>query len=553
MKNIINIFKEDLEKIVLELVIDVEPTVEINKTGIQSDFSTTLALMGAKKIGKNPKELAELIKEKLLAVNNYDEVEVAGPGFINVKMKKKLLSSVIQKISAEKSTYGVQPRRNQIINIEYVSANPTGFLHVGHARNAVNGSVLEEIFKADGYEVQTEYYVNDAGNQINILAVTVFVHYLNLLGINAVKPENSYGGDMYDEVAGYLIDEFGDKFKTVTFSDAMINNQEVHQIFRKKSVDHFSYLIKQQLKDFGVVIEHWSSEQAMYDEKEIDKMLELYQGLGATYKKDNALWLRTTDFGDDKDRVLVKSDGTYTYIVPDLATHHIRIQRTKADKLINVWGGDHHGYIQRMRAGLALLGHDPKILEIEMVQMVRLIKDGAEYKMSKRKGTAVWLVDIQEMVGKDGLRYMLASKASSSHMDLDLDLIQQKNASNPIYYAQYATARCNSILKQAREKEITVNIENSELLSTPKEAELIVTLDNFGEVIKSASKNRAPQIICEYIQSIAKQFHSYYSDTKIIDENNILLSSVRLGLVAAVLQVLTNAFNLIGIEVLEKM
>ncbi|WP_027063127.1 arginine--tRNA ligase [Mesoplasma seiffertii] len=553
MKNIINIFKEDLESIAKELGIEAEPIVEINKTGIQSDFATTLALMAAKKLGKNPKELAEVIKTKLLNINNYEEVEIAGPGFINVKMKKDLLSSVVKKIAEEKNNYGQQPRRNKIMNIEYVSANPTGFLHVGHARNAVNGSTLEEIFKADGYEVQTEYYINDAGNQINVLAVTVFVHYLNLLGIDAVKPENSYGGDMYDEVAGYLIDEFGDKFRDVTFSDTMINDDEVHQIFRKKSVEHFLTLIKQQLQDFGVVIEHWSSEQAMYDEKEIDRMLALYEKLGATYEKDNAVWLRTTDFGDDKDRVLVKSDGTYTYIVPDLATHHIRIQRTKADKLINVWGGDHHGYIPRMRAGLALLGHDPEILEIEMVQMVRLIKDGVEYKMSKRKGTAVWLVDIQEMVGKDALRYMLASKASSSHMDLDLDLVQQKNASNPIYYAQYATARCNSILRQAKEKQISPSFEISELLVTAKEAELIVTLDNFGEVIRSASKNRAPQMICEYIQSVAKQFHSYYSDTKIIDESNLPLSKARLGLVIAVLQVLTNAFNLIGIEVLEKM
>jgi arginyl-tRNA synthetase len=230
--------------------------VEINETGVKSNFATTLALMAAKKLGKNPKELAEVIKEKLIEMNNYDEVEIAGPGFINVKMKKTLLSSVVKKIELEKNNYGQQPRRNKIINIEYVSANPTGFLHVGHARNAVNGSVLEQIFKADGYETQTEYYINDAGNQINVLAVTVFVHYLNLLGIEAIKPENSYGGDMYDEVAGYLLDEFGDKFKDVTFSDTMINDEEVHQIFRKKSTQHFLDIIKEQLKDLGVVISH---------------------------------------------------------------------------------------------------------------------------------------------------------------------------------------------------------------------------------------------------------------------------------------------------------
>nr|WP_026389682.1 arginine--tRNA ligase [[Acholeplasma] multilocale] len=553
MKNVIDIFKQDLKTVALSLGIEADPIVEINKNGVNGDFSSTLALMAAKKLGKNPRELAEIIKSELEKTGNYETIEVAGPGFVNVKINKVILNGVIKKIMTEESEYGKQPRRNKVINIEYVSANPTGFLHVGHARNAVSGSTLEKIFEADGFDVQTEYYMNDAGNQINILAVTVFVHYLQALGIDAQKPENSYGGDMYDEVAAYFVDEFGDKFKDVTFSDTKINDEEVHQIFRKRSVEHFTDIIKEQLADFGVLIPHYSSEQAMYDEHEIEKMLDLYAKLGATYEKDGALWLRTTDFGDDKDRVLIKSDGSYTYIVPDLATHHIRIQRTGAEKLINVWGGDHHGYIARMRAGLALLGHNPDILEIEMVQMVRLIKDGQEYKMSKRKGTAVWLVDIQEMVGKDALRYMLASKSSSSHMDLDLDLIQQKNASNPVYYAQYATARCNSVLRQANEKGFTANINTGAALETAKESELLVTLDNYAEVIKAASKNRAPQMICDYIQLVAKQFHSYYSETKILDENNRELSEMRLALVSAVLQVLQNAFALIDVNAVEKM
>ncbi|AVN60553.1 arginine--tRNA ligase [Mesoplasma entomophilum] len=553
MDNIINIVKDDLKTIAKKINITKEPIVEINKNNIDSHFSTTLALMSAKELKQNPVQLAETIKQELMQKDYYDQIEIAGPGFINIKLKTKLLSRAIKNITTLKEAYGKNKSKNEIINIEYVSANPTGYLHVGHARNAVTGSVLEEVLKFDGYEVQTEYYTNDAGNQINILAVTVFVHYLWALGIEAEKPANTYGGTFYDDLANTLIEKYGDKFKNLTFTETAISDVEVHQIFRKEATEYFLAEIKKQLKDFGVVIDHYSSEQEMYDTNQIEKLLEEYKEKNATYEADGALWLKTTEFGDDKDRVLIKKDGSLTYIVPDLATHNIRIDRTKADVLINIWGGDHHGYIQRMRAGLQLLGHNPDILEIEMVQMVRLIKDGQEYKMSKRKGTAVWLVDIMEMVGKDALRYMLASKSSSSHMDLDLDLVQQKNATNPVYYAQYATARCHSILNQAEQKNIKANLEETNLLSNKKEIELLLTLDNFNQVIQMAAKNRAPQLICEYIQTVCKQFHSYYADTKILDEKDLPISEARLGLVLAVLQVLTNAFTIIGVSALETM
>ncbi|ATZ21798.1 arginine--tRNA ligase [Mesoplasma tabanidae] len=553
MDNIINIVKKDLKEVAKKLGIVKEPVVEINKNNIDSHFSTTIALMSAKELKQNPIQLADSIKQELIKKEYYDQIEIAGPGFINIKLKTELLSTTIKNISTLKEAYGKNGNKNKIINIEYVSANPTGFLHVGHARNAVTGSVLKEVLKFDGYEVQTEYYTNDAGNQINILAVTVFVHYLWALGIEAEKPANTYGGTFYDDLAKTMIEKHGDKFKSLSFTETIISDSKVHQIFRKEATEYFLAEIKNQLKDFGVVIDHYSSEQEMYDTNQIEKLLQEYKEKNATYETDGALWLKTTQFGDDKDRVLIKKDGSLTYIVPDLATHNIRIDRTKADILINIWGGDHHGYIPRMRAGLQLLGHNPDILEIEMVQMVRLIKDGKEYKMSKRKGTAVWLVDIMEMVGKDALRYMLASKSSSSHMDLDLDLVQQKNATNPVYYAQYATARCHSILNQAEQKNIKANLEKNNLLSNKKEIDLLLTLDNFNQVIQMAAKNRAPQLICEYIQTICKQFHSYYADTKIIDEKDLPTSEARLGLVVAVLQVLKNAFKVIGVSALETM
>ncbi|ATZ17472.1 arginyl-tRNA synthetase [Williamsoniiplasma luminosum] len=550
---VIDIFRSDLVEILKEMQVDLEPIVEINKGKENGHFSTTIALMLAKKMGKNPKDLATIIGDKLSQKDYYSSVKIAGIGFINVEVKTDLLSTIILNIMNQKDNYGQNEQKNYIINLELVSANPTGWLHLGHARNAVTGDTLKRVWEKDGFNVQTEYYTNDAGNQINVLAVTVFVYYLNMIGVKAELPSVAYKGEAYDEVATMFVAEYGDKFKDIKFTDTQILDQEAHDIFRYKSVAFFMDIIKQQLKDFDVEIEHYSSEQEMYDKHELEKTLELYKEKNATYEKDGALWLRTTDFGDDKDRVLVKSDGTFTYILPDLATHRIRIERTKADKLVNVWGGDHHGYIARMRAGLALLGARPDILDIEMCQMVRLVKDGQEFKMSKRKGTAIWMVDLIELVGKDALRYMLASKSSSSHMELDIGLIQQKTSSNPVYYAQYATARCNSILNQAKEKNIQPKFEKTTLLNHEKEIQLLITLDNFSDIVRIASKNKTPHLICEYIQLISKQFHSYYSDTKIINEEEMELTQYRLGFIQSILQVFKNTFDLIGIEVMTKM
>ncbi|ATZ16542.1 arginyl-tRNA synthetase [Entomoplasma freundtii] len=550
---IVDVFKADLKESTDSMGLESQPVVEINKSNIAGGYATTVALAGAKSLKQAPIKIAEVIKAHLDKKDYYETVEIVKPGFINVTFKPEFLSQVLVNIDDEKENYGQNPVKDYIYNVEEVSANPTGWLHIGHARNAVFGDSLTRILKKDGYPTQTEYYTNDAGNQINILAVTVFVHYLNLLGIKAEKPEGAYAGDAYNDVAQKFIDEYGDKFKDVKFNDKQILDEEVHQLFRVRATRHFLKIIKTQLADLDVHIGHYSSEQEMYDKHEIEKLIALYEEKGALFQKEGATWLRTTDFGDDKDRVLIKSDGSYTYIVPDLATHHIRVQRTNADKYINIWGGDHHGYIPRLRAGLALLGNDREILDIETVQMVRLIKDGQEYKMSKRKGTAVWLIDILEMVGKDSLRYMLASKSPSSHMDLDLDLIQQKNSSNPVYYAQYATARANSVLRQAKNKSLEPLWSQTSLLNQPRELALLATLDNFSEVIHSASKNRAPQLVTDYIQQLAKQFHSYYADAQIIDDTNPALSQARLGLVAATLQVLTNAFDLIGVSPKEKM
>jgi len=551
-KTIIQEFREILLDILKELGInETNIPIESNKSESNGQFSTTVALAFAKKLGEKPLNLAQKIAEKLTINPKIKQVAIAGPGFLNVTFKPKVVSQVIGQVLTDKNLYGQGEKKNFKISLEEVSVNPTGFLHLAHARNAVIGDSLFRILTFNGYDVETEYYVNDAGNQINLLALTVFINYLNQLGKNVSLPEQAYRGEGYDVLAKEIIKEHDKEFLETKYDDNQILDKEVNKYFRSVSIKYFLDEIKKSLAQLDVKIDEYISEATLYPK--INSVLDEYQRKQATYEHDDALFLKTKQFGDDKDRVLVKKDGTYTYLTSDLVNHNLRIKRTKADKLINVWGGDHHGYIARLRAGLEWMGNDPSILEIEMIQMVRVLKDGQEFKMSKRKGTAVWLVDILEIVGKDALRYMLVSKAATSHMDLDLDLVKQKNAANPVYYAQYATARLNSILIQAKEQKLVANTNPTNLLTKKKELELLICLDNFTETVNNAAKNRSPNIITDYIQKVATYFHSYYSEFKVIDLNNQPLTEARLGLVQATLQVLHNALTLIGVNVVEEM
>jgi arginyl-tRNA synthetase len=350
-QTVIQKFREILNETLKELKIEeTNLPIEINKNQAHGQLSSTVALIFAKKYGYSALDLAKKIKEKLLVNERIDAVEIAGPGFINVELNPVFLTSVIGDILEQKNSYGQGTPKNYTISLEEVSANPTGFLHVAHARNATIGDSLVRIFKFYGYQVGTEFYVNDAGNQINLLALTVFVNYLNLLGKETPLPEQCYRGEGYDGVAQLIINEKGDQFKDVEFDDGRILDEEVNQYFRKTSSDYFLKIIKEQLAQLDVKVDNYVSEAELFP-KTVE-LLQEYEVLGATYKKDGALFLNTTKFNDDKDRVLVKSDGDYTYLTADLVNHNLRIKRTKADKLINVWGGDHHGYISRMRAGL---------------------------------------------------------------------------------------------------------------------------------------------------------------------------------------------------------
>ncbi|AUM63056.1 arginine--tRNA ligase [Spiroplasma monobiae] len=551
MNILINKIKRIIEQAISKLGLKGGVIVERPKLIQDADFATNFALINSKINNSNPIQLAELIVNEIKNNELFENVEFVKPGFINFRINKEYLSEVVQNIIDLGSDFGKSNKKNKKYNLELVSANPTGYLHVGHARNGAIGDSVARILKFAGYDVETEYYTNDAGNQINISAATLFFHYKEILGLPVTKPEETYGGDMYPEVAQIFVNEYKDKFKDVEIIDNKINNEEVNNLFRSKSVIYFMNEIKKQLSDFGVNIDLYSSEAKMYENNSINKIVDKYRELGATFEQDDALWLKTTQFGDDKDRVLKKTDGSFTYITPDIAAHSDRIERSKADKYINFWGGDHHGYIVRLRSGLALLGYEFDLVDIDMIQMVRLMKDGQEYKMSKRKGTAVWLVDLLEMVGKDAIRYMLVSKTPSSHMDFDLDLALEKNSTNPVYYAQYATARCNKIIQSLDNLDLKINKEIK--FESQKEKELIILLDSFNSIIEYAGSSRLPNIVCDYIQTLAKAFHSYYSETKILDNDNKKLTNQRVLLVKSVYQVLSNAFGLIGIEVKDSM
>ncbi|AHI52530.1 arginine--tRNA ligase [Spiroplasma culicicola] len=548
--------KEVFEQIKADKNLQGEIIIEKPRDEKNGNFSTNFGLINAKKNNKVPMDFANELKEELTKYSDiFSQISVAKPGFINMNISNENIKSIISEILTKKAQYGMWPKNNFKYNLELVSANPTGYLHVGHARNGAIGDSTARILRAAGYEVETEYYTNDAGNQINVAASTLFYHYKGLQNDYQLEtPTEMYGGDMYAEVAKNLVDEFGDKYMNLEIIDNKISDPQVHEIFKQKSISLFMKEIKQQLKDFGVDIQLFTSEASVYANHDIEKMLELYKSHDKVYELEDALWLKTTEFGDDKDRVLVKANGDYTYITPDIACHNVRFNRSKANKYVNFWGGDHHGYIKRINAGLALLGHEEGLLDIDMIQMVRLIKDGAEMKMSKRRGTAVWLIDLLEMVGKDSLRYFLLSKAPSSHMDFDIDVALQKNSTNPIYYINYATARCNNVLKKAKDNNIKIDSTiASDLLVNEKELNLAVILDSFDLTIKAAAEHRLPNIICDFTYNLAKKFHSYYAEVKIIDEDNLELSKQRIAFVEAIYIVLSNALELLGIDVVNNM
>ncbi len=516
-----------------------EVELSLPKDKAHGDYATNVAMKSSKKIGGKPRDIAENIEKHFdYTSTGVDHLEIAGPGFINLFMKNDSLQAVITKVLEKKDTYGQSDAgKGKKINIEYVSANPTGDLHPGHARGAAVGDSLARIMKMAGYNVTREYYVNDAGNQINNMALSLQARYLQACGKEAEVPEDGYHGEDLINIAKNIVSEYGDKY-------ADVDPTESYAFFRSYGLKAELDKLKSDLKEYRVEFDVWTSEQDIRNRGLVEKALATLKEKGYTYEQDGALYLRTSDLGDDKDRVLIKSDGSYTYFTPDIAYHLDKLDRG-FDELVDLFGADHHGYIPRLKAGIQALGYPSEKLNVDIIQMVRMIKDGEEFKLSKRSGKGIALRDLLEEAGVDAVRYFFVSRAGDTQMDFDLDLATKKSNDNPVYYAQYAHARMCSILSKG---EHIASATKFDLITTEKEMTLLKEMNEFEKTIADAANSRMPHKVVNYITKFAQAFHSYYNDSKIVDEENLELSSQRLALVQACEITLKNALNSIGVS-----
>jgi arginyl-tRNA synthetase len=514
--------------------------IERSKDKAHGDYATTVAMTQARNLHKAPALIAKDIVANIHE-DFIENIEIAGPGFINFFIKSDSLSSIIKTIVAEGDKYGeAKEKHEEKINVEFVSANPTGTLHLGHARGAAIGDTICRLYEKAGYNVTREYYVNDAGVQINHLADSLIVRYHEVLGDNSrVLPDDGYHSKDLIEVAKKMVEEVGDKY--------LVDSEEGYNYFKRRGTKFLLDKLCDDLTDFRVKFDVFSSELDIRNAGKVEEVLDLLKKY--EYNEDNALFLRTTDFTDDKDRVLIKSDGSYTYLLPDIAYHKNKFDRGY-DVLIDVLGADHHGYIERMKSSMAMLGYNPNALNIELIQMVRLFKDGEEYKMSKRTGNAVGMKELCDEVGTDAVRYFFISRAASSHLDFDLDLAGKMESSNPVYYAQYAHARLSQVLEKG--KDIALDYDGK-LLKEEKELNLLKVISDFPKEVAVAAKERAPYKITNYIQKLATSIHEFYSECRIYDESNLELTSSRLALAKASKIVMKNALEVIGVSAPEKM
>lgn len=526
-----------------ELGVEVELNqivIERSKDKSHGDYATTVALQMARTLHKSPRDIAlELVKH--LNADYISKTEIAGPGFINFFVKSDSLSSIIKTIVEQDEHYGEsKEEHNEHINVEFVSANPTGDLHLGHARGAAIGDCICRLYKKANYKVTREYYVNDAGNQINNLAKSLRVRYHEALGDNSLEfPEDGYHGEDVANIAKILVQEVGDKY--------LVDSEESFAYFRKRGTELELAKLVKDLEMFRVTFDVFTSELDIRNAGKVEKVLEKLNPY--IYEDEGAKFLRTTDFTDDKDRVLIKSDGSYTYLLPDIAYHQDKLERGY-DKLIDCLGADHHGYIERMKSSLQILGYNPNTLDIELIQMVRLFKDGQEYKMSKRTGNALSMKELCEEVGVDAVRYFFVARAASSHLDFDLDLASKMESSNPVFYAQYAHARLATVLEKGKDYEL--DLEGKEL-NHEKEVALLKILVDFPKEIAQCALNRAPYKMTNYIQKLATAIHEFYTECRVIDESNTSLTSSRLALAKASKIVMKNALDTIGVNAPEKM
>lgn len=514
--------------------------IEIPKNRENGDFSSNIAMQLSGTLKKKPVEIAERLVKTMEKSGKIEKCEIAMPGFINFYLDNEYIFSGIKSIIKDDSNYGRSNMgNNKKINIEFVSANPTGILHLGTARGAAYGSNLANIMTFAGYNVTKEYYVNDAGNQIDNLGISIRERYKGLCLLTENMPENGYYGNEIISIAKIIKDKYG---------NGKIN--ENISFFKEVGVDYLLNIIKEDLYNFGVSFDIWTSEKEIRAKGKIEESLDILNKSGLIYEKDNAKWLRTTAYGDDKDRVLIKSDGSYTYLVPDIAYHLDKFDR-KYDELIDVLGADHHSYVSRLKASIEALGYDPKMLSVKLLQMVRLLRSGTIAKMSKRAGGNITISELVEEIGIDAARYFFASRSLDTQMDFDIDLAMSKSNENPAFYVQYAHARICSILREAQAKKIKLSLDVKDIYSSDAKALILKTYE-FMDVVETSAMKKEPHLITNYVYELSSLFHSYYGKEKILtDDENV--SSQKLSLIKSVQITIKNALSLIGVNAIEKM
>lgn len=536
-KELQEIIKESLEKNNIAYEVD-NIVIETPKNTINGDYSTNIALVLTKLMHKNPMEIAELIKNNISNII-IDKIDIAKPGFINIFLSKERLQSEINNIIKTNKEYGKSNiGLSKKINIEYVSANPTGTLHIGHARGAAYGDNLSRIMNYCGYDVTREYYINDAGNQMNNLGISIKERYKEVCGLECNLPEDGYHGKEIIALAKNIYDQYSNS-----------KLEESIEYFKQEGLKVLLNQIKKDLDAFRVNFDVFTSEQTLYDRGLVEKVIETLKKKDECYINEDALWLKTTNHGDEKDRVLIKTDGSYTYFLPDIAYHVNKIERG-FEELIDVLGADHHGYINRLKASLEILGYNKDMLDIEILQMVRLLKDGEEVKVSKRTGKTYTLNELIDEVGVNAARYFFASKSLDTQMDFDLNLATKDSNENPVYYIEYANARISKILNSYKKE---INIKNKyNTIDDPLAYNIMNKLLSFTDIVISAANKKQPHIICNYVYELATLFHSYYAKEKFITDDEEYTNE-RMALLKAIKIVINNSLNLIGIIPREEM
>ncbi|WP_417532909.1 arginine--tRNA ligase [Marinobacterium stanieri] len=561
---------------------DITPNIQVENTRDKAhgDFASNIALTLAKPARRNPRELAQQICDALPQSGSVDKTEIAGPGFINFFANQASTFAVVGEILEQGDSFGrAQPNSGPRMQVEFVSANPTGPLHVGHGRGAAYGATVSDLLEAAGVEVEREYYVNDAGRQMNILAVSVWLRYLELNDQELTFPSNGYQGYYIRDIANDLIKDHGDRFNfpaaevffEIPADEPAGGDKEIHidaliERARQLLGDDYETVfdagltailgdIREDLSEFGVDYQEWFSERSLTSSGDVSRALEQLEAKGYLYEEEGNLWFRSTDFGDDKDRVVKRANGQTTYFASDIAYHMNKFERG-FDKVVNIWGADHHGYIARVKAAIQAMGYDPEKLEVRLVQFAILYRGSERVQMSTRSGSFVTLRELRNEVGNDACRFFYVTRKADQHMDFDLELAKSESKDNPVYYIQYAHARVCSVLRKLDSEGMAwdqaAGLASLERLESETEKDLVKQLAKYPETLQHAALNFEPHMLANYLRDLAGDFHTWYNGHKLIIDD-AELRNARLTLSVSVRQVLANGLKLLGVSAPEQM